>query len=83
MHVTSIKAAEFHWIILACMMPFMPVVFYTNIFSMSNFIESVKELDKQLEKKSTKHSQSHFSFHQDWTVLTTTLHAGWHAFVGS
>jgi hypothetical protein len=49
---------------------------------MPNFIESVKDLDKQLEK-TTKHSQSHFSFHQDWTVLTATLHAGWHAFVGS
>jgi hypothetical protein len=79
MHVTSIKAAEFHWIILACMMSFMAVVIYTNIYSIPNFIESVKELDKQLEK-TTKHSQS---FHQDWTVLTTTLHAGWHAFVGS
>jgi len=82
MDVTSIKAAEFHWLILACMMSFMPVFVYTNIFSMPNFIESVKELDKQMEN-TTKHSQSHFSFHQDWTVLTATLHAGWHAFVGS
>jgi len=24
-----------------------------------------------------------FSFHQDWTVLTATLYAGWHAFLGS
>jgi hypothetical protein len=29
MHVTSMKAAEFHWIILACMMFFTPVVVYT------------------------------------------------------
>lgn len=82
MHVTSIKAAEFHWIILAYMMSFTPVVVYTNIFSMPDFIECVKELDKQLEKH-TKHSQNHFSFHQDWTILTATLYAEWHAFLGS
>jgi hypothetical protein len=64
------------------MMSFTPVVVYTNIFFMPNFIECVKELDKQLVKP-TKHSQSHFSFHQDWTVLTATLYAGWHAFLGS
>lgn len=82
MHVTSIKAAEFHWIILAYMMSFTPFFVYTIIFSMPNFIECVKELDKQLEKPA-KHSQNHFSFHRDWTVLTATLYAGWHAFLGS
>ena len=81
MHGTSIKAAEFHWIMLACMVSFTPVVVYTNIFSMPNFIECVKELDKRLEKP-TKHNQSHFSFHQDWTVLTAALYAGWDAFLG-
>jgi len=48
---------------------------------MPDFIECVKELDKQLEKP-TKHNQSHFSFHQDWTVLTAALYAGWDAFLG-
>jgi hypothetical protein len=64
------------------MMSFTPVVVYTNIFSMPDFIECVIELDKQLENP-TKHTQSHFSFHQDRTVLTATLYAGWHAFLGS
>jgi len=39
MHVISIKAAEFHWIILVCMLSFTPVVVYINIFSMPNFTE--------------------------------------------
>jgi hypothetical protein len=62
MHATSLKAAEFHWIILACIMSFTPVVVYTNIFFMPNFIECVKDMDQQLEKP-TKHSQNLFSFH--------------------
>jgi hypothetical protein len=64
------------------MMSFTPVVVYTNIFSMPNFTECVKEMDKHLEKP-TKHSQSHSSFHQDWTVFTATLYAGRDAFLGS
>jgi hypothetical protein len=31
-------------------MSFTPVVIFTNVFSMPNFIQYVKELDKQLEK---------------------------------
>jgi hypothetical protein len=53
MQVTSIKAAEFCWIMLACMMSFTPVVVYTNVSTIPNFIEYVKELDKQLENLQT------------------------------